>query len=100
MPLNIIVVGTGIAGLGAAIALTDKGHNVTVLEATSQLQPIGGFITIQANGNRVLDSWGVYKSLLAICAAVPFAPDTRRYEEGEFLVRRSRGVYEKDYGYP
>lgn len=30
MPLNVIVVGAGLGGLGAAIALHRQGHNVTV----------------------------------------------------------------------
>jgi len=46
MRLRAVIVGTGIAGLGTAIALKDKGHIVTVVESTSQLQPIGGIITI------------------------------------------------------
>jgi salicylate hydroxylase len=100
MPFKIVIVGTGIAGLGAAIALTSKGHNVTVVEATSQLQPIGGIIVMQANANRVLDSLGVYKSLLNICVATPFGPSTRRYKDGEFLIKKPAEVHEKEYGYP
>lgn len=100
MPFKIVVVGSGIAGLGVAIALIDKGHDITILEATSKLQSIGGIITLQANANRVLDSLGVYEPLLAICGASPIAPDTRRYKDGEFLIRRSAEVYKKNYGYP
>jgi salicylate hydroxylase len=99
MPFTIVIVGTGIAGLGAAIALTDAGHTVTIVEATSHLQSIGGIITIQANANRVLDSLGLFNSLLTICVAPPFAPSARRYEDGEFLIRRPAHVYEKEYGY-
>jgi salicylate hydroxylase len=61
MPFKIIIVRTGIADHGAAIALTQKGHAVTVVEASPQLQPIGGIIVTQANANRVLDSLGVYQ---------------------------------------
>jgi salicylate hydroxylase len=100
MPFNIIIVGTGIAGLGAAIALTKKGHNVTVVEATSQLRPIGGIIVLQANANRVLDSLGVYESLLPICAASPYGPSTRRYKDGEFLIKKPAEAHETEYGYP
>lgn len=100
MPFKIVIVGTGIAGLGAAIALKDKGHIVTIVEATSELQPIGGIITIQANANRVLDSWGVYESLLKICDAPPFAPGARRYRDGQFLIERPPELYKNEYGYP
>jgi salicylate hydroxylase len=100
MPLKAVIVGTGIAGLGTAIALKDKGHIVTVVESTSQLQPIGGIITIQANASRVLDSWGVYEALLTICAATLFAPCARRYKDGEFLIKRPPELYKNEYGYP
>jgi salicylate hydroxylase len=100
MSFKIVVVGTGIAGLGAAVALTNKGHNVTVVEATTKLQPIGGIIVMQANANRVLDSLGVYESIKSICAAISLGPSTRRYQDGEFLIKKPPESHEKIYGYP
>ncbi|KAE9364905.1 FAD/NAD(P)-binding domain-containing protein [Stipitochalara longipes BDJ] len=100
MPFKIVIVGTGIAGLGAAIALADKGHNVTIVEATSQLQPIGGIIVLQANASRVLDKLGVYQYFLATNAPTPFKRNTRRYKDGRLLIERHAEAYEKEYGYP
>src|SRR5690348_4953252 len=98
MPFKIVIVGAGIAGLGAAVALANKGYNITVVEATSQIQPIGGIIVMQANANRVLASLGVYESLIG--AGKQFGPSTRRYKDGEFLIKKSADAHEKEYGYP
>ncbi|KAK5701678.1 hypothetical protein LTR97_004496 [Elasticomyces elasticus] len=100
MPFSVIIVGTGIAGLGAATALAKKGHKVTVVEATSELRPIGGCIVLQANANRVLHSLGVYESLIPFCSPIPHGPSTRRYDTGEFLAQTSAEAHENEYGYP
>lgn len=88
MPLKAVIVGTGIADLRTATALKNRGHIVTIIESTSQLQPIGGIITIQANASSILDNWGVYEALLTICAGTLFAPCARRYKDGEFLIKQ------------
>jgi salicylate hydroxylase len=100
MPFKIVIVGTGIAGLSSAIALSDKGHSVTVVEAATKLQPIGGTIVIQANANRVLDRLGVYQSLLPICGTTPLPLRAKRYQDGDILMSRQPTDHERDFGYP
>lgn len=53
-PLNIIVVGAGIAGLSATIALRKQGHNITLLEKSSFLQEAGAAIHVSPNCTRLL----------------------------------------------
>lgn len=56
--LKVIIVGAGIAGLAASIALRRVGHEVTILERSEFKSEIGAAITITANGSRILESWG------------------------------------------
>ncbi|KAJ5209483.1 hypothetical protein N7449_003862 [Penicillium cf. viridicatum] len=58
MPLNVIVVGAGLGGLGAAIALHREGHNVTVIEKSSFHNEVGAAIHVPPNATRILKRWG------------------------------------------
>ena len=51
---NVVVVGAGIAGLTTALALTHKGHKVTVLEKYVETNAMGGPIQLAPNATRVL----------------------------------------------
>ncbi|EFX04996.1 FAD-binding domain containing protein [Grosmannia clavigera kw1407] len=61
--LKVIVVGAGLGGLGAAIAVLLAGHDVTVLESTSQIGEIGAGIQVLPNSARVLFAWGLQDRL-------------------------------------
>ncbi|KAI1298362.1 FAD binding domain-containing protein [Xylaria venustula] len=61
--LNVIIVGAGLGGLGAAIAILLAGHDVTVLEAASDIGEIGAGIQILPNATRILFSWGLQEIL-------------------------------------
>jgi salicylate hydroxylase len=60
---KILIIGGGLGGLGASIALTQKGYHVTVLESTAKLQTIGGGISIPPNSMRVMDHFGILQRI-------------------------------------
>lgn len=57
--VQVVVVGAGLGGLGAAIAILLAGHEVTVLEAASEIGEVGAGIQVLPNSARVLGSWGL-----------------------------------------
>ncbi len=56
--LEVGVVGAGIAGLAAAIALTRAGHAVEVWERSQFRNETGAAIVIGPNGTKILRRWG------------------------------------------
>jgi 2-polyprenyl-6-methoxyphenol hydroxylase-like FAD-dependent oxidoreductase len=55
----VVVVGAGIGGLGAALALDQRGHDVLVLERAKALEATGAGIALARNGLRALEQLGV-----------------------------------------
>ncbi|KZT32949.1 FAD/NAD(P)-binding domain-containing protein [Sistotremastrum suecicum HHB10207 ss-3] len=58
MPLQVIVVGAGIAGLAAGIALRRQGHIVNIYEKSKFTTEIGAAVGLSPNATRLLASFG------------------------------------------
>ena len=61
--LDVVVVGAGLGGIGAAIALLLAGHSVQIFEAAAEIGEVGAGIQILPNSSRVLQSWGMRTAL-------------------------------------
>ncbi|KAL1955723.1 hypothetical protein VTO42DRAFT_8121 [Malbranchea cinnamomea] len=57
--LDIAIIGGGIGGLAAGIALRRAGHKVTIYERADYAGEVGASISCAANGTRWLHEWGV-----------------------------------------
>jgi salicylate hydroxylase len=63
--MRVIVVGGGIGGAAAAVALSRAGIDVTLLEQAKQLSEVGAGIQIGSNGTRALRALGLLDALRA-----------------------------------
>src|SRR5687768_287258 len=63
MKAHILIVGAGIGGLTAALALLRRGFEVDVYEQATELKEVGAGVQISPNGNRVLHELGVLDEL-------------------------------------
>ena len=96
----ILIVGAGIGGLTAALALARTGFAVTVLERASALEAVGAGIQITPNASRVLVGLGLRDALAAV-AVCPEGMDVRAGGDGAVLVSAELGApVEARYGAP
>src|SRR4051812_1141101 len=82
-PRKVIVVGAGIGGLTAAIALHREGHDVTVLERARELTEAGAGIGLWPNALRALDEIGLADAMENV--GVPFSSTVIQTKDGRRL---------------
>jgi len=64
--LKVIVVGAGMGGLTAALALAQAGYSVEVYDRVKELRPAGAGVSLWSNGVKVLNRLGLSQKLAAI----------------------------------
>ena len=56
--MEITIIGAGMGGLTAGIALKKFGHTVTIYEQTEQILAVGAAISLWSNGVKCLNYLG------------------------------------------
>src|SRR6516162_5039686 len=97
---RIAVIGAGIGGLAAALALLRRGLDVEVYEQAPQLGEVGAGIQISSNGTRVLYALGLEEALRRV-QVLPSRRQIRHWSTGETWDWFELGaVSAKRYGTP
>jgi salicylate hydroxylase len=100
MTAHILVAGAGIGGLGAALALAQKGFKVTVLEQSDVFGEVGAGVQVSPNAYKVLSGWGLGDALLQT-ANFPQALQVRSATSNKLLGQLHMGIQaQARYGFP
>lgn len=95
-----VIVGGGIGGLSAALALGRSGREVLLLEQAGEFAEIGAGLQVGPNATRMLDRLGVLDEVLA-AAVLPHHGVMRHAVTGDELTVLDLGPSFVDrYGYP
>ena len=83
--LKVIIAGAGLGGLATAIALTRKGHSVTIFEQASALGEVGAGIQIPSNSSIHLITWGL-EPYLRDKVIEPSSVNFKRWQNGDVIA--------------
>jgi len=96
--LHTLIIGAGIGGLTAALALQRAGLKVSVCEQVAELGEVGAGVTITPNACHVLDHLLGAELVESICH-VPASGAIKHFETGATLIDTQRGdLPKKQYG--
>jgi salicylate hydroxylase len=100
MAPSVGIVGAGIGGLAAALALLRRGIDVEVYEQAPELRELGGGVQISANGTRVLHALGL-KEALEKLQVLPAGKAIRLWNTGQSWKLFDLGMESGErYGFP
>ena len=100
MQEKVVIVGGGIGGLAAALALVRRGIDVEVYEQAPELRELGAGVQISANGTRVLHALGL-KDALEQVQVLPAGKAIRLWNTGQTWKVFELGMESVErYGFP
>jgi salicylate hydroxylase len=100
MPPSVAIVGAGIGGLAAALALLRRGIDVEVYEQAPELRELGAGVQISANGTRVLHALGLEETLEKV-QVLPAGKAIRLWNTGQSWKLFDLGMESVErYGFP
>ncbi len=82
--MKIAIVGGGIGGLTAALALSQNSHDITVFERSAGIREIGAGVLISPNAGRLLHSLGLGAAYSEI-SVIPHRVVLRRWEDDSII---------------
>lgn len=98
--LRIAVIGAGIGGLTAAMALRRAGMQVAVYEQAPVLREVGAGMHLAPNGTRLLHRFGLAGQLREV-AVRPETLQVRLWNSGTVVARQPMGAaWESQFGAP
>lgn len=97
--VDVVIVGGGIGGLANALALTQKGLRVRVLESAPEFGEVGAGLQIAPNCTRILDHWGLLDEVKSL-GVLPENIVMKDAVDGSELSRLDLKDVEERYGFP
>jgi salicylate hydroxylase len=94
--MRVAIVGAGVGGLTAAIALSRKGIDCAVYEQAGELTATGASLQLGPNALRLMDELGLLPQLREI-GVRPEAVDFVRWDDGRLLLHTPLGAAMEEY---
>ncbi len=96
---DVIIIGGGIGGLSAAVALTRKGLRVRLFERSKTFGEVGAGLQIAPNCTRILADYGLLDEVKAL-GVLPANMVMKDGVDGTELTRLDLHDLERKYGFP
>jgi salicylate hydroxylase len=96
---RIAIVGGGVGGLAAALALERRGAEIIVCEQSPALNEIGAGLNLSPNALMALRVLGVEDAVVALGSESDFLI-IRSWKSGRIISRMRRGAFRQQFGAP
>jgi salicylate hydroxylase len=94
--MKVAIIGAGVGGLTAAVALARKGIEVEIYEQASALGPVGASLQLGPNALRLMAELELLEPLRTV-GMVPDAVEFVRWEDGSLLLHTDLGSAMEDH---